>query len=253
MDTRFGPTSQGLLQRLRRTPVTVSDLREAADAVLPAMATPRLRLRLTERSGEGPIVVLEEDERRLRVHLADLAEAMTAASVTPTYDGICAALSSWVAHRPVTDEAAAASGIAVLDWADRSQTELAWHVVVVRGRTALAWRPSRVASEQAVRRTRAAAEARGARVDVGLRVAGPVALWTHRVVPLLATAALLEPQRMLARAARAGLKIPNMHVVVTPRRPLACADAGVAARLAGDTTEPCLTLPWRHLGDIPWA
>lgn len=252
MDARFGATSQGLLQRLRRTPVTVSDLREAADAVLPDLATPALRIRLDDRPGHGPVVVLEEDERRLRVHLAELAEAMTRAGVRPTHDGICAALSSWVEHRPVSDEAAAASGIAVLDWAGPARTAVAWHVVVVRGQSALAWAPSRVASDQAVRRTRSAARARSGSVEVDLRVEGPVALWTHPV-PLLATAALLEPEEMLARAAAEGLRLPDMHAVITPGRPLACADGGVAARLAGDTAEPCVTLPWRRLAGLPWA
>ena len=39
-------------------------------------------------------------QRRLRVQLADLADAMTRASVPQTHDAVCAALSSWVAHRP---------------------------------------------------------------------------------------------------------------------------------------------------------
>ena len=46
--------------------------------------------------------------------------------------------------------------------------------------------------------------------------------------------------------------MPDMHVVVTPHRPVACAGAGVAARLAGETTEACVTLPWRELADLPW-
>lgn len=253
MDTRFGPASQGLLQRLRRTPVTVSDLRDAAEDVLPDLRTPSLRVRLLDRSGDGPIMVLEEHERRLRVHLADLAEAMTAASVPATADGIRAALSAWIAHRPVTDEAAAAAGVAVLGWADAARTRLGWQVVVVRGAEALAWTPSRAASAETVARVRAAAHARGLDVAVQLRVEGPVALWTHRAVPLLATAALLDPEGMLARTAAMGLRFPAMHVVVTPGRPLACADAGVAARLAGDTSEPCVTLPWQRIADLPWG
>ena len=56
------------------------------------------------------MVVLEEDERHVRVHLDELADDMTRAGVSPTRAGISAALSSWVAHRPVTDAAAASSG-----------------------------------------------------------------------------------------------------------------------------------------------
>jgi hypothetical protein len=40
--------------------------------------------------------------------------------------------------------------------------------------------------------------------------------------------------------------------VVTPHRPVACAIPGVAARLAGETTESGITLPWRRLSDLPW-
>jgi hypothetical protein len=46
--------------------------------------------------------------------------------------------------------------------------------------------------------------------------------------------------------------MPDMHVVVTPRRPVACAGPAVAARLAGEITEASVTLPWRHLADLPW-
>jgi hypothetical protein len=70
---------------------------------------------------------------------------------------------------------------------------------------------------------------------------------------VLATAALVAPERMLERIARAGQDMTDMHVVVTPRRPVACAEAAVAARLAGETTEASVTLPWRRLADLPWT
>jgi hypothetical protein len=197
-------------------------------------------------------MLLEEDERRLRVRLTELAEAMTRASVPPAHDRVCAALSSWVAHRPVSDDAAATGGIAVLDWADPAETVLAWKVVVLRGELTLSWQPSAGASENAILETRTAAVARSAAVPLDLRVEGPVALFSHPTAPLLATAALLEPERMLARICAAGPPMPDMHVVVTPRRPVACAGGAVAARLAGDTSEPCRTLPWRRLADLPW-
>ena len=44
----------------------------------------------------------------------------------------------------------------------------------------------------------------------------------------------------------------DMHVVVTPHRPVACAGPGIAARLAGETPEASVTLPWRDLADLPW-
>jgi hypothetical protein len=205
---------------------------------------------VVQRSGSGSVVVLEEDERSLRVHLDELADDMTRAGVAPTRDGISAALSSWVAHRPVTDAAAVSSGIAVLDWRDRSETAVGWRVVVRRGELALPWAPS--AGGPGVHRARSAATGRAHDVRLELRVEGPVALWAHPVVPVLATAALVAPERMLARIGAAGLDLPDMHVVVTPHRPVACAGPGIAARLAGETTEASVTLPWRALADLPW-
>ena len=251
MDAPFGG-SAGLLQRLRPTRIGVADLREVAGTLLPGLATPGLRLDLVQRSGSASVVIIEEDERRVRVHLDELADDMTRAGVAPTRAGISAALSSWVAHRPVTDAAAAASGIAVLDWRDRSEDAVGWRVVVRRGELALPWAPSAGSGAAGVHRTRSAATGRAHDVPIGLRVEGPVALWAHAAVPVLATAALVAPERMLDRIEAAGLYLPDMHVVVTPHRPVACAGPGIAARLAGETSEASVTLPWRSLADLPW-
>lgn len=252
MDTRFGGASAGLLQRLRPTRIGVADLREVADRLLPALATTRLRLDLVQRPGAGSVVVLEEDERTVRVHLSDLAEQMTRAGVSPTSPAISAALSSWVAHRPVTDATAATGGIAVLDWSDAAQTAVGWRVVVRRGELALPWTPVRTAGAAEVHRTRSAAVGRAHEVPLDLRAEGPVALWSHPTVPVLATAALVAPERMIETIAAVGLVMPDMQVVVTPHRPVACAGPGIAARLAGETTEASVTLPWRSLADLPW-
>ena len=251
-DTRFGGSSAGLMQRLRPTRVGVADLREVADALLPALATPRLRVDMVQRSGAGSVVVVEEDERQVRIGLHELADDMTRAGVPPTPDGISAALTSWVAHRPVPDAAAAAAGVAVLDWSDTRRTTVGWRVVVRRGDLALPWTPSTSAGPAEVHRTRSAASGRAHEVALDLRVEGPVALWSHRHLPVLATAALVDPERMLRRITAAGLSMPDMHVVVTPHRPVACAGAGIAARLAGETTEASVTLPWQDLADLSW-
>ena len=251
-DVRFGGSSAGLLQRLRPTRIGVADLLEVADAVLPTLATPRLRLGVVQRTGAGSLVVVEEDERQVRIGLHELADDMTRAGVLPTPEGISRALTSWVAHRPVTDAAAAASGIAVLDWADPGYTAVGWRVVVRRGDLALPWDPSGTAGRDDVDRTRSAAAGHAEAVDLDLRVEGPVALWSHRELPVLATSALVDPERMLRRIMTAGLAMPDMHVVVTPHRPLACAGPGIAARLAGETTEASITLPWQELADLPW-
>jgi hypothetical protein len=251
-DRRFGGSSAGLLQRLRPTRIDVADLLEVADALLPELADPRLRVGVVQRPGAGSVVVVEEDERRVRIGLTELADDMTGAGVLPTPDAISAALTSWVAHRPVTDRAAAASGIAVLDWSDARRSSVGWRVVVRRGDLTLPWTPSASAGGPVLHRTRSAAIGRADDVSLDLRVEGPVALWSHPTVPVLATAALVAPERMLLRITAAGLDMADMHVVVTPHRPVACAGPGVAARLAGETTEASVTLPWRQLADLPW-
>lgn len=247
--TAFGvPVRSTLLQRLRPERIGVADLLDVAGAVLPRLAGPNLRVELVRRPSRGSVVVLEEDERSLRVELADLADDMTRAGVAPTADAMAAALGSWIAHRPVTDAAAAAEGIAVLDWAEGRRTAIGRRVVVRRGDVALPWDP--VAGDADA--VRADAARRSADVELVLRVEGPVALWSHPVVPLLATTVLLAPASLPDRVAAAGLPVDDLHVVVTPHRPVACAGRGVAARLAGETTEAGVTLPWERLADLPW-
>jgi hypothetical protein len=252
MDTRFGGSSAGLMQRLRPTRIGVADLRDVADAVLPALSTSRLRVDMVQRSGAGSVVVIEEDERQVRIGLGELADDMTRAGVTPTTAGISAALASWVAHRPVADAAAATAGIAVLDWSDAGRTAVGWRVVVRREDLALPWSPSSSADAAEVHRTRSAASGRAHDVPLDLRVEGPVALWSHAALPVLATAALVDPERVLRRITAAGLPMADMHVVVTPHRPVACAGPAIAARLAGETTEASVTLPWQDLVDLTW-
>jgi hypothetical protein len=247
-DFRFGG-SAALLQRLRPTRVDVADLRDVADRLLPTVSVPGLLVGLVERPGAGSVLVVEEDERSVRVDLADLADDMTRDGVSPTPTGIATALAAWVVHRPVTDAQAARSGIAVLDWADRRQTAIGWRVVVRRGEVALPWSPSASAD---VPGTRSAAADRAADVPLDLRVEGPVALWSHATVPMLATSVLATPERMLGRLAAAGLETAGLHVVVTPHRPVACAGAGIAARLAGETGEASMTLPWTRVAELPW-
>jgi hypothetical protein len=251
-DTRFGGSSAALLQRLRPTRVAVADLREVADAVLPALATPRLRLGMVQRTGAGSVLVVEEDERQVRIGLHELADDMTRAGVAPTATAIAQALTSWVAHRPVADAAAAAGGIAVLDWADARSTNVGWRVVVRRGDLALPWTPSSAAGADEVHRTRSAASGRAHDVDLDLRVEGPVALWSHADLPVLATSALVDPDRMLRRINAAGLEMADMHVVVTPSRPVACAGPGIAARLAGESSESSVTLPREDVSGLSW-
>jgi hypothetical protein len=195
---------------------------------------------------------VEEDERSLRADLADLADDMTRAAVAPTPEAMTAALRSWVAHRPVTDASAAADGIAVLDWADSTRSAIGWRVVVHRGDLTHTWTPLPGTPVARLDEIRWAATTRAAEVELTLRVEGPVALWSHPSLPVLATTALASPGRMLTGVSDAGLPVDDLHVVVTPERPVACAGRSVAARLAGETSEARVTLPWARLHTLPW-
>ena len=251
--TAFGRRgSAGLVQRLRPTRIDVADLREVAEVVLPVLAGPRLRVELVRRSGAGSVLLVEEDERTVRADLAEVADDMTAAGVASTPEAMTAALRSWVAHRPVTDAAAAADGIALLDWADAARSAIGWRVVVPRDALTHAWTPLPGTGPARLDEVRSAATTRAGGVELTLRVEGPVALWSHPSMPVLATTALAVPGRMLARVADAGLPVEDLHVVVTPQRPVACAGRGVAARLAGETSEASVTLPWALLDTLPW-
>jgi hypothetical protein len=248
----FGRSGPGLLQRLRPARITVPDLRDAADAVLPDLAGRGLRIAVIDRPTGGAVLLLEEGERRVRVLLGDLAEDMTRAGVPATPEGIAEALAAWVAHRPVTDAAAASTGVAVLDWTDPGHTAIGWTVVVRRGCLGMRWTPSHGLPAATVGAIRSAAADRAADVAVDLRVEGPVALWSHGTVAALASAVLTAPDRLLARVTAAGLDLADMHVVVTPHRPVACASPGVAARLAGQTTEDRVVLSWDELPGLRW-
>lgn len=248
---RFGAPT-GLLSRLRPERVDVADLRDTAAALFPCLVSTGLRATLQERPHRGSVVVLEEDERVLRVPLVDLADDMTRAGVRPTPTGISTALATWIASRPVTDPAAVAGGIAVVDWADGRRRAVGRRVVVRRGDQALPWQPSAGCDASVLEAVRAAALERAAGVPLDLRIEGPVALWSHPVQPVLATAALMAPERVVAHVTAAGLPSDDLHVVVSPGAPVACAERGVAARLAGETGEACVIAPWRTLADLPW-
>jgi hypothetical protein len=241
--------SAGLLQRMRPARVDVADLLEVADRLLPTVSVPGLHLDVVTRLGAGSLLVLAEDERTVRIPFVDLADDMTRDGVAPTPTGIATALAAWIVRRPVTDRQAARTGLPVLDWADVRQTAIGWRVVVQRGEVALPWSPSGAADEPAIR---SAAAARAADVRLDLRTEGPVALWSHATVPVLATSILMTPERLLTGLAAMGLGAASMHVVVTPQRPVACAEPAIAARLAGQTNEASVTLPWPRLSQLPW-
>lgn len=249
----FGPGgSAGLLHRLRPTRIDPADLLEVVCAVLPGLSGPGVRVELVRRTSAGSALLVEEDERSLRVDLADLADDMTRAGVAPTPVAMTAALHSWVAHRPVADASAAAAGIAVLDWADAARSAVGWRVVVRRGGVAVPWAPVAGTAPGQPAAIRSAAMGRAAEVELTFRVEGPVALWSHPSMPVLATTVLVTPERMLGRVADAGLPVDDVHVVVTPHRPVAGAGRSVAARLAGETSEASVTLPWERLPALSW-
>lgn len=250
-DLRFGAPA-GLLQRLARGEVRPGDVREAVEQLDDRLVAAGLQLDVVD-AGRGPLLVLEEAGRSTRVLLAELATAMTRAHVAATPDAVTAALTSWLTHRPVPDAAAADTGVAVLDWADPRHTRLGWQVVVVRDGVPVPWRPTAAAGPAVLHQTRSASLGRSFTVAAELRVTGPVGVWTHPETPGLDTAVLVRPEWVQTEMADRGLRLRDMHVVVTPHRPVACADAGVARRLAAEGTEPCRTLPWAELADLGWV
>jgi len=248
----FGPPS-GFLQRLNRASVGVADLREAIERLMSDGLAPGLEVAVLGGTGRGPMLVIDDAGRRTRVLLAELAGEMTRARVPATADGVATALAAWLARRPVPDEIAAARGLAILDWTDGARTDLGWRVVVSRGGLVVPWRPSRTATLPLVHQTRSAALGRSAVLAGTLRVQGPVALWTSTGVPGVDTAVLVRPEALLAEMAAAGLRPRDAHVVITPRRPVACADDAVARRLVAEATDAWAIVPCGQLADLGWA
>jgi len=242
----------GLFQRLNRSEVQVSDVRAAVTGLAAADLHPDLRLELLD-GVRGPMLLLDDAGRRTRVQLGELAVEMTRARVAATPEGVTAALTAWLARRPVPDGIAATEGVAVLDWTDARHTTLGWRVVVSRGELVVPWRPSSTATLPSVHQTRSSALGRAAVVEATLRIAGPLALWTSTAVPGLDSAVLVRPEALLAEMAGRGLRPRDAHMVVTPRRPVACADAPVARRLVAEAADDCAILPWRALADLGWA
>ena len=252
------PVAASLFRRLRRREVDVDLLHDVVQDLLPSLDTGGLQVRLVDsgslRAGRGgPELVVQEAERVARIGLVELAEQMTLDCVVSSVDGLGAALRRWISRRPVTDATAAVDGVAVLDWTDGRQEAIGWSVVVPRSGALLPWSPSPSCDAPAVHRTRSAALGRSFAVPVALRLDGRVALWSCAPTPALATAVLVDPGRMRRAATSVGLPMRRAHVVVTPGRPVAGADVGLARRLAGDTPEPVVVLPWRELADLPWC
>jgi hypothetical protein len=250
MTALFGAPT-GLLQRLHRSEVREADVRAAARRLVADGVAPGLRVDVLD-GARGPMLVLEDAGRTTRVLLGELATEMSRARVPATPDGVGAALAAWVARRPVPDSIAAGAGIAVLDWTDGRQTTLGWRVVVLRDALVVPWRPSRTATVPSVHQTRSAALGRAHDVEGALRVAGPVGLWTSATAGI-DTAVLVRPEAVLAAMGDRGVRLRDPHVVVTPRRPVACADAPVARRLAAEAADACATLPVPELADLGWA
>jgi hypothetical protein len=247
----FGAPS-GLLQRLNRAEVRSADVHAAVDRLTEAGGDPALEVGVVD-GLRGPLLVLDEAGRTTRVPLGELAVEMTRARVPATPEGVSAALASWLAWRPVPDRTAEAAGVAVLDWTDARQSTLGWRVVVVRDDVVVPWRPSRTVTLPAVHDTRAQALGRSAVVAGTLRVEGPVGLWTSTSVPGMDTAVLVRPETLLAEMVRRGVRLRDAHLVVTPRRPVACADAPVARRLGAEAADACAILPWQQIDELGWA
>ncbi|MQA34567.1 hypothetical protein [Modestobacter roseus] len=250
-DSPFGSPA-GLLRRLVRTEVDPDDVRDAVDHLAGTAPLPGLRLSVAD-GPRGELLVVEEAGRTSRVLIGELAAQMTRARVAGTPDEVLAALRRWLDHRPVPDAVAAAAGVAVLDWAEGRAGALGWRVVVRRAGLLVPWRPSRNASLPDVHHTRSAAWDRSLAVEGALRVEGPVGLWTTTSVPGADSAVLVAPGRLLGEMRARGMRVRDVHAVVTPGRPVACAEAGVARRLVAEAADLSVVLPWRRIPDLGWS
>ncbi len=239
-----------LLTRLDHRSCDLDDLVAAATRLCAAGA-PGLCLQL-EDDVRRPALLVEEDERLWRVDLADLAAELPATGADLGPAGLDRALREHLTRRPVTDAEAARRGVAVLAWSGPAGDDLAWQVAVSRDGRLVGWAPHPFTSAFDVLAVREAARARAADVVVRCSVEGPVLL-LDADEPLLATAALVAPEQLVARSAELGLLLADGSVVVTPGRPVAWAPRAVTARLAGESVEPCVVLPWRELADLPWV
>jgi hypothetical protein len=232
--------------------INEQDLRDALPAIVDALTARELQPTLEQTPG-GLALRIQEDERQHQITLAHLARNLNRLRMTATPTGIERGVAAWVEQRPITDAQATASGIAALSWADETATRVGWQVYVPRGATALPWTPSRHHPATSIRRIRSAALGR-AHTPLGtLQVTGNVALWTVDNLPIISTALLVDPDWLLMEMTRADLNLRDPHAIIAPGRPVACATADAARRLAGETAAPHAMLPWRALADLSWV
>lgn len=238
---------------MRRSRITAELVLDLVTEAAPELETAALRIRVLDQLGSDPMLSVEEGERRVRIDVAELARDMELARVVDTRDGVRAAFRSWIEHRPVTDADAATAGIAVCGWDEPDRTTIAWQVVVARRDGVATWHPSVLMTPTGVAATRADAQTRSLKIPVDMHVAGAAVVWTCVTTPALSTAALVAPERLLLRLTRRGLPTDDVHLVLAPPNPFVSARGPVARRLAGESNQPHLTLPWASVDTLGWG
>jgi hypothetical protein len=194
-----------------------------------------------------PTITVCENERRMSTRLSKLCDRFGRAGVEPTEQAVSAAVSEWVDNRPVSDDVAAAKGIATIDWLHHAQG-VRWRVVVPRrSGVSVEWVPTLRTPLSAVRDTRAAAADRARHLTVTPLPTGDVTVWVYLLNPRLSTAVLTQPE-LLAD----GQPIEQLYAVFSPGRPVAVATKVPAMRLTEESNEPHVALPLENLNDIGW-
>ncbi|MBA2389199.1 MAG: hypothetical protein H0V67_02980 [Geodermatophilaceae bacterium] len=250
----FGTAGAGLGRMpIRRSQINSDLVLDIVAEAAPELESATLRIRVLDRLGSDPLLSIEEDERRVRIDVAELARSMEIAHVTGSRRGVRAAFASWIGHRPVTDAQADATGLAVCGWADPGCTTIGWQVVVRRGNVVAVWKPSAAVAPTAIAVTRTQAQVRSLSVRVDMHVAGEAVVWTCTAAPALSTAALVSPERMLLRLSRRALPTDDLLVVVSPPNPFVCARGPVAERLAEESNEAHVTLAWPSVEALGWS
>jgi hypothetical protein len=236
-------------------PVTViseADVRDTLPALLADLTDRNLQPTLVDAAG-GAVLRIRDHERQHQTTLAHLARNLTHLRTPRTPEGIRSGVDAWVAARPATDAQATNAGVAGLDWTDGCQRHVGWRIIVVRDGKAMPWQPSPDLTDTALDRARTGAMARARYQQAVLQVTGTVALWTAANLPIISTALLTDPDHLLAEMTRAGLRLRDPQVIITPGRPVACATAGAARRLVEETAAPHVMLPWRAITDLSWV
>ena len=240
------------IMRLSKTRIDQTALLDTIDSYMDSQPEGDLQVRLIDPLNSEPVISVEENERRVRVSVPELLRDLERARVPNDPAALALAFQEWVDQRPVTDQAASQTGVAILNWVDGERNKVAWQVVVRRGTAVSVWLPSVLTDTANTFLIRETAKERSRHIPVEISVSHNVALVSSPTAPLLASVALLNPADIVGALEKHDHTQHTLHVVIAPPGPLACANERAAKRLSGETTEPHVTLPLADIHFLEW-